>query len=193
MIILIIVLGVLFVLALGVLVYFVGLYNHLVALKNNVEKALANIDVLLKQRHDELPKLIEVCKQYMGYESDTFEKITQARTAVASAQQSGDIKALGAAETAMRGSLGGLFMVAEAYPDLKADKSFGHLQERISELEEAISDRRELYNESVNNNNIGIEEFPAVLLAARFKFVEKDMLEFTEEETADVSVKALFS
>jgi len=188
-----VILGVLVVLAIAVVLYFIGLYNHLVALKNNAEKSLANIDVLLKQRHDELPKLIQVCKQYMGYEPDTFEKITKARTAVATAQQSGDMKALGAAETAMRGSLGGLFMVAEDYPDLKADKSFGHLQERISELEESISDRRELYNETVNNNNIGIEEFPAVLIAARFKFVERDMLEFAQEELTDVSVKDLFA
>jgi LemA protein len=83
----------------GLLVYAVTIYNHLVTLKHSVSKSWANIDVLLKQRHDELPKLIEVCKQYMGYEKDTMERIIKARSAVASAREKTDIGALGAAET----------------------------------------------------------------------------------------------
>ena len=101
------------VLAAGVL-YAIMLYNNLVSLKHNVSKAWANIDVLLKQRHDELPKLIETCKQYMGYEQETLEKVMQARAAVSSAREKGDVAALGPAETQLRMGLGHLFALAEA-------------------------------------------------------------------------------
>lgn len=89
------------VLSAGIL-YAIMLYNNLVSLKHNVSKAWANIDVLLKQRHDELPKLIETCKQYMGYEQETLEKVMQARAAVSSARENGDVTALGPAETQLR-------------------------------------------------------------------------------------------
>ncbi len=102
------------------------LYNNLVSLKHNVSKAWANIDVLLKQRHDELPKLVETCKQYMGYEQETLEKVMQARAAVSAAREKGDVSALGPAETQLRMGLGNLFALAEAYPDLKANDSFQH-------------------------------------------------------------------
>lgn len=129
-------------LALVVMIYFITIYNHLVQLKHNVSKAWANIDVLLKQRHDELPKLVETCKQYMGYEQQTLEKVMQARAAVFAAREQGDVKALGPAEQTLRLGLGNLFAVAENYPDLKANESFQHLQARISGLENAIADRR---------------------------------------------------
>ncbi len=174
-------------------IYCVVLYNNLVALKHNVSKAWSNIDVLLKQRHDELPKLVETCKQYMGYEQETLTKVMEARSSVSQAREAGDVRALGPAETQLRMGLGNLFALAEDYPDLKANDSFQHLQGRISELENAIADRREFYNESVNNNNIRIEQFPDVILANMFKFKEHDLLEFSEEETKDVNVKALFS
>jgi len=180
------------ILAAGVL-YAIMLYNNLVSLKHNVSKAWANIDVLLKQRHDELPKLIETCKQYMGYEQETLEKVMQARAAVSSAREKGDVAALGPAETQLRMGLGNLFALAEAYPDLKANDSFQHLQGRISGLENAIADRREFYNESVNNNNVRIEQFPDVLIARNLGFGAKDLLEFSEGETKDVDVKELFS
>ncbi len=180
------------VLAAGIL-YAIMLYNNLVSLKHNVSKAWANIDVLLKQRHDELPKLIETCKQYMGYEQETLEKVMQARAAVSSAREKGDVAALGPAETQLRMGLGNLFALAEAYPDLKANDSFQHLQGRISGLENAIADRREFYNESVNNNNVRIEQFPDVLIARNLGFGAKDLLEFSEGETKDVDVKELFS
>ncbi len=175
------------------IVYTITLYNGLVALKHSVSKNLANIDVLLKQRHDELPKLIETCKQYMGYEQETLEKVINARSSVASAQASGDIKALGQAETQMRLGLGQLFALAENYPDLKANETFMHLQQRITGLENGIADRRELYNESVNNNNVRIEQFPDVLIARFFNFGAFDLLEFSEAELTDVDVKALFT
>ena len=175
----------------GLLVYAIAIYNHLVTLKHNVSKSWANIDVLLKQRHDELPKLIEVCKQYMGYEKDTMERIIKARTAVAAAREKTDVGALGAAETQLRMGLGNLFALAESYPDLKADQSFQHLQSRITGLEDSIADRREFYNEAVNNNNVRIEQFPDVIIARFFNFKGADLLEFSEEEKADVDVKAL--
>jgi LemA protein len=176
----------------AVLVYSITLYNNLVTVKHNVDKAWSNIDVLLKQRHDELPKLVETCKQYMGYEQETLEKVMQARSAVFSAREKGDVGALGPAETQLRMGLGSLFALAEAYPDLKANENFQHLQSRISGLEDAIADRREFYNESVNVNNIRIEQFPDVVIARMFNFRERQLLEFSEEETRDVDIKALF-
>lgn len=173
--------------------YGVTLYNNLVALKHRVAQAWANIDVLLKQRHDELPKLVETCKQYMGYEQETLEKVISARNNVSAAAQSQDIEGLGIAETVLRGTLGKLFALAEDYPDLKANESFQHLQARISELENGIADRRELYNDSVNQNNIRIEQFPDVLIANFFKFGAHDLLEFSQEEKADVDIKGLFN
>lgn len=173
--------------------YGVTLYNNLVALKHRVAQAWANIDVLLKQRHDELPKLVETCKQYMEYEQETLEKVISARNNVSTAAQSQDIEGLGIAETVLRGTLGRLFALAEDYPDLKANESFQHLQARISDLENGIADRRELYNDSVNQNNIRIEQFPDVLIANFFKFVAYDLLEFSEEEKTDVDIKGLFN
>ena len=174
------------------LVYIVTLYNNLVSLKHNVSKAWSNIDVLLKQRHDELPKLVETCRQYMQYEQETLEKVMQARSSVATAQQQGDIAQLGQAEGALRLGLGSLFAVAEAYPDLKADETFQHLQARITGLENAIADRREFYNESVNINNVRIEQFPDLIIARFFNFKAFTLLEFTEQETVDVNLRKLF-
>jgi len=173
-------------------VYGITLYNNLVSLKHNVDKAWANIDVLLKQRHDELPKLVETCKQYMKYEQETLEKVMHARAAVSSAREKGDVGALGPAETQLRLGLGNLFALAEAYPDLKANNTFTHLQSRISGLEDSIADRREFYNESVNNNNVRIEQFPDVVIARMLNFVPRQLLEFSEEEKKDVEMKQLF-
>jgi len=172
--------------------YGVALYNSLVSLKHSVSKAWSNIDVLLKQRHDELPKLVETCKQYMKHEQGTLEKVMLARSGVSSALGKSDVAALGQAETQMRQGLMNLFAVAEAYPDLKANESFKELQKRISQLENNIADRREFYNESVNLNNVRIEQFPDVLIAKFFNFNPFDLLEFEESEIADVSVKKLF-
>lgn len=174
------------------LVYVVLIYNNLVSIKHNVSKAWSNIDVLLKQRHDELPKLVETCRQYMKYEQETLEKVMQARSSVASAQQQGDIGQLGQAEGALRLGLGNLFALAEDYPDLKANETFQHLQARITGLEKAIADRREFYNESVNINNVRIEQFPDVIIARMFNFKSFTLLEFSVEETADVNLRGLF-
>ena len=172
--------------------YTILIYNNLVSLKHNVSQAWANIDVLLKQRHDELPKLVEACKQYMQYEQETLEAVMKARAAVQDAAASGDMGALGAAESGLRLGLGKLFAVAEAYPDLKASESFRQLEARISALENSIADRREFYNAAVNANNIRIEQFPDLILARLFHFGPAELLEFSEEETADVDLGKLF-
>ncbi len=173
--------------------YGIGLYNHLVKVKHAVAQAWANIDVLLKQRHDELPKLVEVCKQYKQFEQETLQKVIEARSQVQSARENQDIPALGQAESMMRAGLGGLFAVAEAYPELKANENFMQLQHRISTLENGIADRRELYNESVNINNVQIDVFPANIIAKLFNFGAKPLLEFSTGEKADVDVKQLFN
>ena len=175
-----------------VVVHFVMIYNQLVQIKHNVSKAWANIDVLLKQRHDELPKLVETCKQYMKFEQDTLIRVMQARAQVADAREQQNIGALGSAEGELRGALGRLFAVAEAYPELKTDETFLHLQARISSLENAIADRREFYNESVNVNNVRIEQFPDSIVAALLSFKPFELLKFSAEETRDVNVKELF-
>jgi LemA protein len=174
------------------MIYLIVIYNRLVNLKHNVTKAWSNIDVLLKQRHDELPKLVDTCRQYMQYEKETLEKVIDARGRAAQARAAGDIGALGAAEGALRIGLGQLFALAEDYPDLKANETFQHLQGRITGLENSIADRREFYNESVNLNNIGIEEFPDVIVARFFRFKTFQLLEFEQSELADVNVGALF-
>jgi LemA protein len=174
------------------IVYAIVVYNGLVALKHSVSKSFANIDVLLKQRHDELPKLVETCKQYMQYEQQTLERVITARSRVAQAQQKGDIGALGNAEGELRVGLGHLFAVAENYPDLKTNDTFRQLQDRITGLENAIADRREIYNESVNNNNVRIEQFPDAILAKMFNFKAFELLQFSSEEKSDVNITALF-
>ena len=185
---------IIFLVVLGAAVlYAISIYNRLVNLKHNVSKAWSNIDVLLKQRHDELPKLIATCKEYMTYEQDTLDKVISARSRVFQAREAGDIGALGQAEGALRVGLGQLFALAENYPDLKADEQFKHLQSRITSLENTIADRREFYNESVNRNNIAIEEFPDLLVARVCSFKSAELLAFEREEKADVDVAALFT
>ena len=176
----------------GLALYVVSIYNHLVRIKHNVSKAWSNIDVLLKQRHDEIPKLVETCKQYMKFEQETLEKVMQARSQVSQARQNQDVPGLGLAEGALRLGLGQLFALAEDYPELRANENFQHLQSRISTLENTIADRREFYNESTNINNIGIETFPDLIVARLFDFGPRDLLEFETSEIVDVSVKQLF-
>jgi LemA protein len=189
------VIGLVVILALTVVLiaYVTGIYNGLVNLRENVKVAWANIDVLLKQRHDELPKLVETCKRYMQFEQDTLEKVMRARSSVSQASTSGNVAAVGAAEQQLRAGVGRLFAVAENYPQLKTDETFKQLQGRITALEESIADRRELYNDQVNLNNIRVKVFPDVLIAQRFGFLPAQLLEFSGEEKRDVDVGALFS
>jgi LemA protein len=189
----VIVLTIMLAMAVVCVVYGIMIYNHLVSLKHGVTKHWSNIDVLLKQRHDELPKLVQVCQQHMTYEQDTLTAITQARANVAKARESGNIGALGTAETALRQGLGQLFAVVENYPELTASQSFQHLIVRVTDLEEAIADRREEYNESVNALNVRIEQFPDSLIATRKGFKAGELLTFQKEEIKDVNVKELFN
>jgi LemA protein len=177
----------------ALLVYMVGIYNGLVSLRENVKTAWANIDVLLKQRHDELPKLVEACKRYMQFEQGTLEKVMRARASVDQASASGNVAAVGAAERQLRAGVGRLFAVAENYPELKSDAAFKQLQGRITALEESIADRRELYNDQVNLNNIRVNVFPDVMIAQRFRFLPAQLLEFASDEKRDVDMGALFS
>ena len=182
-----IVLGLLLIL----LTYGVFIYNGLVQIKHNVSQAWSNIDVLLKQRHDELPKLVEACRQYKEFEQETLQRVTEARARVQKAREAGDIPALGLAETALRGGLGQIFATVEAYPELKTHEQFMQLMLRISGLEDAIADRRELYNEAVNINNVRIEQFPDILVARLFGYAAQPLLRFAAAEKADVDMKAL--
>jgi LemA protein len=173
--------------------YLVGVYNGLVRVRAAVKLAWSNIDVLLVQRHDELPKLVEVCKQYMKYESETLERVMRARAGVDAARASGSMDNLGAAERDLRTGLNGLYAVAENYPQLKASEPFRHLQDRISGLETAIADRREVYNDAANTNNVRIDAFPDMLVARLGAFPPAQLLHFEAAEKSDVDLKAAFS
>jgi LemA protein len=170
----------------GVLVYLITIYNSLVRLRNDIDKAWANIDVLLKQRHDELPKLIGTCQGYMQYEQKTLQAVTEARTAFMKANT---VAEKAQADNFMTGALKSLFAVAENYPELKADNNFMQLQNRISELEEKIADRREFFNDDVNTYNIRIQQLPDVFMAGMMGLQHKDMFKVTEEDRRDVEVK----
>ncbi len=169
----------------GAVAYVVMLYNGLIAVKNNVDKAWANIDVLLKQRHDELPNLVEVCKGYMKYEQDTFQRITQARSAYA---QATNIDQKAEASANLTSAIGRLIATAENYPELKANNNFMQLQSRITELESEIADRREFYNDSVNTFNTRLQEMPDAILARNMGLAPRGMYQVAEEDKAPVKI-----
>ena len=183
--------GIIAVLVVGVL-YLISIYNTLISLKNNISKNWSNIDVLLKQRYSELSKLIDTCKEYMQYEKGTLEKIVAARQTAITATENRDVAALGKAESSLKSGLLKLFALAENYPNLKANDSFQTLQVRISELENSIADRRELYNESVNINNIRIQQFPDILVAKTFNFKSFELLKFSTKEIEDIGIEDHF-
>jgi LemA protein len=160
----------------------VGVYNMLVRLFNNIDKAWSNIDVILKQRHDELPKLVEVCNSYMIHERETLESVTKARTAYSTGLNIDD-KAQ--AENQIVGALGKLFAVAEQYPDLKANQEFLALQQRISALESTIADRREFYNDSVNLYNIAIQQIPTFWVAQEVGYTARPLLTVAPSDRKD--------
>jgi LemA protein len=170
----------------------VVIYNRLVNLKHGVNKTWSDIGVLLGQRHDELPKLVDTCKEYMDYERETLERVIVARSRVFQAREAGDVAALGLAEGTLRAGLGQLFALAENYPALEANQTFQHLQSRITALEGSIARRRENYNAAVNRNNVAVEQFPDLIVARLFAFRQAQLLRFDEEAKADVDVGALF-
>lgn len=173
-------------------VYTIIIYNGLVRLKHAVAQAWSNIDVLLRQRHDELPKLVETCRQYMQFERDTLERVMAARQGAQLAQQKGDVSGIGKSETVIRSALGSITATVEAYPELAANASIQTLLSRVTALENAISDRREFYNESVNVLNVRIEQVPDVIIARMTGFQAATLLEFPAEDLRNPDIKALF-
>ena len=166
-----------------VVAYGVMIYNGLVLLKHAVAKAWANIDVLLKQRHDELPKLVEACRQYKQFEQDTLQRVIEARSRVQTARENQDIPALGQAEAALRMGLGRIFAVAEAYPELKANANFLELQRELSSVEEQVNLARRYYNGAVRNYNTAIQTVPSNIIAGITRFVAAEFFEI--EDPAD--------
>ena len=165
--------------ALGSISALFAMYNRLVMLRNNVDKAFGNIDVLLKQRADEIPNLIKVVKESMKYEDGMLTKLTDMRAAYMGAT-SDDAKIKLAND--MQQQVKSILAVAENYPALKASENFQLLQTRVSGIEDAISDRREFFNESVNMYNIGIAELPDVILAKILGYSRKSLLQISEAE-----------
>jgi LemA protein len=165
----------------------IGIYNSLVRLKNNIKKAWSNIDVLLKQRADELPKLINSVKGYMKHEKGVLENITKARSALMNATT---MSAKAKADNMITGALKTLFAVAENYPTLKANENFMQLQGRITGIENELADRREFYNDSTNTYNIKIQTFPDMIIAKMFGYTKpEELFKAAEEEKKDVKVE----
>ena len=165
--------------------YIVGIYNNLVALKNGIDRSFSNIDVLLKQRHDELPKLIDTCKGYMQYEQKTLQAVTEARTAYMRATTPAEKTQ---ADGMVSGALKTLFAVAEKYPDLKANANFMQLQGRITELEDKIAGQRSRFNEDVNVFNIRIAQIPANFVAGFMGLQPHVLFQALESDREDVKV-----
>jgi LemA protein len=179
-------LGIAFVVAASIVGYGVMIYNGLVSLKHGIERAWANIDVLLKQRNDELPKLIETVKGYMRHEREVLENLTAARSRLVDARS---VDEKGDADGAVQQAVSRLFAVAENYPELRADDSFSGLRERISALEDQIADRREFYNHSVNAFNVRIEQIPDVFLARPMGYEVAELFEASAAEREDVEIR----
>ncbi len=173
-------------LGLIVVLYLAKIYNNLVTLKNDIDRSFSNIDVLLKQRHDELPKLIETCKGYMQYEQKTLQAVTEARAAYARSTTPGE-KAQ--ADNMITGALRTLFAVAENYPELKANTNFMQLQGRITELEEKIAGQRSRFNEDVNVFNIRIAQVPDIFVARFMNLQPHPLFEVAAADREDVQVK----
>lgn len=180
-----IVLGVIALMLAAVVLYVIVVYNGFISMKNNIDKAWSNIDVLLKQRFDELPKLIKVCEGYMQHEQRTLEAVIKARSMVNNA---GTEQEKIQAQNMLTDTLRSLFMVVERYPDLKADKAFRNLQARITEIEDQIADRREFFNDAVNIYNIRLAQFPDVLVARLFNFARRTLWQIDPAHRQDVQV-----
>jgi LemA protein len=185
----ILVLVILLVAAVVTIGYFVGIYNQLIQVKVNVDKAWSNIEVLEKQRYDEIPKLVKVCEGYMQYERETLEKVIEARTRFLQAKGPADMAEAG---SQMAGALKTLFAVAERYPDLKANQNFTQLQGRVTALENEIADRREFYNDSVTINNSRIQQIPYVLFAGMLNCRERELYKVAEAERVSPEIKFQF-
>ena len=172
-------------LVIAFVVYFIAVYNGLVRLKNNIKKAMANIDVLLKQRTDELTKLIETVKGYARFERKVLNEVVKARTAFLNANT---LAEKAKASDQITGALKSLFAVAENYPTLRSNENFKQLQDRISGIENEIADRREFYNDSVNTYNIRIQQIPDRFIAGMLHYGPEELFKAEESERKDVKV-----
>jgi LemA protein len=168
-----IVLGVLVVLAFWIF----SVYNGLVAMRQRVDQAFADIDVQLKQRHDLIPNLVETVKGYAGHERGTLEDVVKARNAALTAQGPAQVAA---AENQLTGALRGLLALSEAYPDLKANTNFQQLQSELSDIENKLAAARRFFNNAVQEYNTGIEQLPAALFAGSLGFRRKDFFDLGE-------------
>jgi LemA protein len=176
---------VVFVAIMAAFLWYVVTYNHLIAVRERVSQAWSSIDVLLRQRHDELPKLVETCEQHLQHEKSTLEAVLEARASIFGARHSSDPADLGRAESELRRELGRLFALAEANAELKASPAFLVQKQRIADLAAGISERREAYNAAVDENNAAIDEFPGNVLAGMGGFRPAKPLEFGAAAAAD--------
>jgi LemA protein len=182
----VIVLGVAVAIAGAILVgWAIGVYNSLVDVRAHVHKAWSNIDVLLQQRHDELPKLIDTCKGHVTHEREVLERVTRLRAGYDGART---VDAKARAENELNRQLDRLSVVLEAYPGLQASQHFQQVQGRITALESAIADRRELFNDSVTIHNVRIARFPEILVAGALRYRPHALLEVPDEKKRDVKV-----
>ena len=165
-------------------VLLIGIYNRLVALRQNCNQAFADVDVQLKQRHDLIPNLVETVKGYAAHEAGTLEAVIQARNAAVSAERTGDPKAMGAAEGILGQALGRLIALSEAYPDLKANANFQQLQAELSDIENKLAAARRFFNNAVGEYNTAREQFPAVIFAGMFGFGPREFFNVGEENRA---------
>jgi LemA protein len=170
----IVVLAMIVILALSIALYVMSSYRNLVRLRNDLEKSLSAIDVLLKQRHDDLPKLIQNCKAYMSREQKPLDGIIEARTAYARATTPAE-KAQ--ADVLLTERLGALFAIAQKYPDLKNNANFTQLQKRLGTLDQSIAVQRAAYNDNVNAFNARISRMPAVLIARFMKLEPRPLFQ----------------
>lgn len=169
--------------------YVVNVYNQLVSLQNRVDQAKQNIDVLLKQRQDELSKLIDAAKEFMDQEEEVLTTLTRAREQSVQAETP---KEQAEADQQVKQAMTAFEARVEEYPDLRSQENMMQFQERITEVESQLADRREVYNEAVTQHNTRIEQFPYVIFARQFGFQERELFEATEAEKKDVDVSAAF-
>jgi LemA protein len=163
------------------LLYLIVVYNGLVALRQRVNQAFADIDVQLKQRHDLVPNLVETVKGYAAHERGTLDAVIQARAKALGASGAG---AQAEAEQALSGALGRLFALAEAYPDLKANTNFQQLQGELSAIEDKLAAARRFFNNAVSEFNASIEAVPAVFFARSLGFHAREFFDVGEAKRA---------
>lgn len=181
-------------------IWSVAVYNRLIELRNRNANAFGQIDVQLKRRHDLVPNLVEVARAYLKHESATLEAVIQARgqaqsAAAAARAQPGDAASIGAlavAEGVLGGSLGRLMMVAEAYPDLKADATMQSLSEELTSTENRLGFARQAYNDQVLDFNNAVQQFPDLLVARLAGFVPAAMLASTQNEAERAAPRVSF-